>query len=56
MCDASHTVWPRYHGKRRVMNYLSDLVNEHSMLRVSGEILLAFCCAAPLVLLFCFLV
>jgi len=26
------------------------------MLRVSGQIVLAFCCATPLVLLLCFLV
>ena len=38
------------------MNYLSHVVNQRPMLRVSGEILLAFCCATPLVLLLCFLV
>ena len=27
------------------MNYLSHVVNQRPMLRVSGEILLAFCCA-----------
>jgi hypothetical protein len=38
------------------MNYLSHIVNQRPMLRVSGEILLALCCATPLVLLLCFLV
>jgi hypothetical protein len=38
------------------MNYFSDVVNGRPMLRVSGEILLSFCCAAPFVLLLCFLV
>jgi hypothetical protein len=35
---------------------LSQVVDQRPMLRVSGEILLAFCCATPLVLLLCFLV
>jgi len=39
------------------MNYLSDVVvNQRPMLRVAGEIILAFCCATPLLLLLCFLV
>ena len=39
------------------MNYLSDVVvNQRPMLRVAGEIILAFCFATPLVLLLCFLV
>jgi hypothetical protein len=38
------------------MAYLSHAVNQHPMLRVSGQILLAFGCATPLVLLLCFLV
>jgi hypothetical protein len=38
------------------MTYLSHVVDQHPMLRVSGEIVLAFCCATPLVLLLCFLV
>jgi hypothetical protein len=39
------------------MNYLSDVVvNPRPMLQVAGEIILAFCCATPLVLLLCFLV
>jgi hypothetical protein len=55
MCDVGHTVWRAHHGKRE-MSYLSHVVNKRPMLRVSGEILLAFCCATPLVLLLCFLV
>jgi hypothetical protein len=38
------------------MSSLSYVVNQSPMLRVSGEILLAFCCATPLLLLLCFLV
>jgi hypothetical protein len=38
------------------MGSLSYAVNQRSMLRVSGEVLLAFCCATPLLLLLCFLV
>jgi hypothetical protein len=38
------------------MSSLSQVVDQRPMLRVSGEILLAFCCATPLVLLLCFLV
>ena len=38
------------------MSSLSHVVNQRQMFRVSGEILLAFCCAAPLLLLLCFLV
>jgi hypothetical protein len=38
------------------MTYLSHVVTQRPMLRVSGQILLAFCCATPLVLLLCFLV
>ena len=51
----SHTVSRVHHGKRE-MSYLSQVANERPMLRVSGQILLAFCCATPLVLLLCFLV
>jgi hypothetical protein len=40
----------------REMTYLSNVVERRPMLRVSGEILLAFCLATPLVLLLCFLV
>jgi hypothetical protein len=43
--------------REREMNYLSDVVvNQRPMLQVAGEIILAFCCATPLVLLLCFLV
>ena len=38
------------------MSSLSRVVNERPMFRVSGEILLAFCCATPLLLLLFFLV
>jgi hypothetical protein len=38
------------------MNSLSHVVDGRPMLRLSGEIVLAFCCAAPFVLLLCFLV
>jgi hypothetical protein len=34
------------------MNYLSHVASQRPMLRVTGEIVLAFCCAAPLVLAF----
>jgi hypothetical protein len=34
------------------MSYLSHVANQRPMLRVTGEVLLAFCCAAPLVLAF----
>jgi hypothetical protein len=37
-------------------NNESHVVYPRPMLRVSGEILLAFCCATPLLLLLCFLV
>jgi hypothetical protein len=32
------------------MSYLSHVANQRPMLRVTGEIVLAFFCAAPLVL------
>ena len=38
------------------MHYLSDVVDRRPMLRVAGQIVLAFSCAAPLVLLLCFLI
>jgi hypothetical protein len=34
------------------MNYLSNAANERPMLRISATIILAFACAAPIVLLF----
>jgi hypothetical protein len=42
--------------RKRAMSYFSHVMNERPMLRVSGQILLAFCCAAPFVGLLCFLV
>jgi hypothetical protein len=38
------------------MSYLSNVVNKQPMLRISAAVILAFCCAAPLVLLFSSLV
>jgi hypothetical protein len=34
------------------MSYLLHVANQRPMLRVTGEVLLAFCCAGPLVLAF----
>ena len=34
------------------MSYLSNVVTERPMLRVAASVILAFCCAAPLVWLF----
>jgi hypothetical protein len=34
------------------MSYLSNVVNERPMVRVSASVILAFCCATPLVWLF----
>jgi len=34
------------------MSYLSNVVNERPMVRVSASVIFAFCCAAPLVWLF----
>ena len=34
------------------MSYLTNIGNQRPMLRVTGEVLLIFCCAAPLVLAF----
>jgi len=38
------------------MSYLLQVANQRPMLRVTGEVLLAFCCAALLVLAFSSLV
>ena len=38
------------------MHYLSDVANRRPMLRVTGEVLLAFGCATPLVLLLSYLI
>jgi hypothetical protein len=35
-----------------VMSYLSNVVNERPMVRISASVILTFCCAAPLVWLF----
>jgi hypothetical protein len=55
LCVMSVTPWPGQHGESE-MNYLSHVVDQRPMLLVSGQILLAFCCATPLVLLLCFLI
>ena len=34
------------------MSYLLQVANQRPMLRVTGEVLVVFCCAAPLVLAF----
>jgi hypothetical protein len=33
------------------MSYLSNVANQRPMLRIAGEIVIAFCCATPVVLL-----
>jgi hypothetical protein len=38
------------------MSYLMNVAKKRPMLRVTGGVLLAFCCAAPLVLAFTSLV
>jgi hypothetical protein len=45
-----------HNGWERQMSYLTKVANERPMIRVSGEILLAFCFAAPLLLALSFLV
>jgi hypothetical protein len=37
-------------GGERQMSYLIQVANQRPMLRISAEVLLSFCCAAPLVL------
>jgi hypothetical protein len=32
------------------MNYLAQVANQRPMLRITAEIVLVFCCAAPVVL------
>ena len=54
MCDVGHTCGEDTTGSE--MSSLSHVVDQRPMLRVSGEILLAFCFATPLLLLLCFLV
>jgi len=55
MCDVGHTVWPGEHGERE-MHYLSNVANQRPMFRIAAEIVLAFSCATPLVLLLCYLI
>jgi hypothetical protein len=38
------------------MSYLSDVTHRRPMFRITAEVFLAFCCAAPLVLAFSSLV
>jgi hypothetical protein len=38
------------------MSYLLNVTSQRPMLRITAEVLLAFCCAAPLVLAFSSLV
>jgi hypothetical protein len=38
------------------MTYLVNVANQRPMLRITAEVLLTFCCAAPLVLAFSSLV
>jgi hypothetical protein len=38
------------------MSYLSNVANQRPILRISAEIIVAFCCAAPVVLAFSALV
>jgi hypothetical protein len=38
--------------RERQMSYLSNVLTERPMLRVTASVILAFCCAAPLVWLF----
>jgi len=47
LCDRDNT------GERKML-YLSNVANRRPMLRVAGEIVLAFSCATPLVLLLCY--
>lgn len=44
---------PRGAEHKRVeseMSYLTQVVNQRPMLRITAEVVLVFCCAAPLVL------
>jgi len=34
------------------MSYLAGVANQRPLLRITAQVLLAFCCAAPLVLAF----
>jgi len=37
-------------GEGRQMSYLTQVANRRPMLRIAAEVVLVFCCAAPLVL------
>jgi hypothetical protein len=52
----SVTLCGRENTGEREMHYLSNVATQRPMLRVAGEIVLAFSCAAPLVLLLCYLI
>jgi len=52
----SVTLCGRENTGEREMLYLSSVANQRPMLRIVGEVLLAFSCATPLVLLLCYLI
>ena len=54
--EVSPALRGEHKGWERQMSYLTKIANERPMLRVTGEVLLVFCCAAPLVLAFSSLV
>jgi hypothetical protein len=57
-CDGPATVTSKCLQRKQkgivgsVMSYFSNVINERPMVRVSASVILAFCCAAPLVWLF----
>ncbi len=52
----SVTLCGRENTGEREMHYLSNVANQRPMFRIAAEIVLAFSCATPLVLLLCFLI
>ena len=56
LCVMLVTPCGRENTREPQMYYLSDVANRRPMFRVTGEILLAFSCAAPLVLLLSYLI
>ena len=56
LCVMPVTPCGRENTEEPKMHYLSDVANRRPMLRVTGEILLAFGCATPLVLLLSYLI
>ena len=56
ICVISVTLCGRENTGEREMHYLSNAADQRPMLRVAGEIVLAFSCATPLVLLLCYLI